>query len=92
MLVKEGPMPLFLLLLLLAPVSASAKELGELSANPYQQNSTANPYGAGSPFGRTGSTILSVLTAARSAINQRRTISPPMRHGFTMGREITAAS
>lgn len=32
-------MSLFLLFLLLAPVSASAKDLGELSASPYQQNS-----------------------------------------------------
>ena len=47
-------MPLLILLLLLAPVSASAKDLGELSANPYQHNSTANPYGAGSPFAPNG--------------------------------------
>lgn len=47
-------MSLFLLFLLLAPVSASAKDLGELSASPYQQNSTANPYGAGSPFAPDG--------------------------------------
>ena len=47
-------MPLLLLLLLLAPVSVSAKDLGELSANPYQQNSTANPYGAGSSFAPNG--------------------------------------
>lgn len=47
-------MPLLLLLLLLVPFSASAKELGELSANPYQQNSTANPFGAGSPFAPNG--------------------------------------
>lgn len=43
-------MSLIFLLLLLLPLSAFAKDLGELSANPYQQNSTANPYGAGSPF------------------------------------------
>ena len=47
-------MPLLLLFLLLAPVSASAKDLGELSANPYQENSTANPFGAGSPFAPNG--------------------------------------
>mgnify|MGYP001281248011 CR=1 FL=1 len=47
-------MPLLLLFLLLAPVSASANDLGELSANPYQQNSTANPFGAGSPFAPNG--------------------------------------
>ncbi len=47
-------MPLLLLLFLLVPVSASAKDIGELSANPYQQNSTANSYGAGSPFAPDG--------------------------------------
>jgi len=47
-------MPLLLLLLLLVPLSTSAKDLGELSANPYQQNSTANPFGAGSPFAPNG--------------------------------------
>ena len=31
-------MPLLLLLFLLVPLSTSAKDLGELSANPYQQN------------------------------------------------------
>lgn len=45
----------FLLLSLLpAPLSVHAEYLGELSANPYQQNSTANPYGAGSPFASNG--------------------------------------
>ncbi|MBS0156597.1 MAG: hypothetical protein JSS38_18590 [Nitrospira sp.] len=47
-------MPLLLLLFLIAPVSVSAKDLGELSANPHQQNSTANPFGAGSPFAPNG--------------------------------------
>ncbi len=43
-------MPLLLLLLLLVPPLVSAKDLGELSANPYQQNSTSNQFGAGSSF------------------------------------------
>lgn len=47
-------MTLLLLLLLLVPLSTSAKDLGELSANPYQQNSMANPFGAGSPFAPNG--------------------------------------
>ena len=42
-------MPLLLLLLLLCPLSASAEYLGELSANPYAPDSTANPFGV-SPF------------------------------------------
>lgn len=47
-------MSLLLLWLLLVPLSTSAKDLGELSANPYQQNFTANSYGAGSPFAPNG--------------------------------------
>jgi len=42
--------PFLLLFLLPLPLSVHADDLGELSANPYQQDSTANPYGAGSPF------------------------------------------
>ena len=42
-------MPLFLLLLLLCPLSASAEDLGDLSANQFDSDSTANPFGAGSP-------------------------------------------
>ena len=42
----------FLLLVLLLPLSVSvhAEDLGELSANPFNPDSTSNPYGAGSPF------------------------------------------
>jgi hypothetical protein len=38
---------LFLLLFLLLPlpVSVHAEDLGELSANPYDPDSTSNPYG-----------------------------------------------
>jgi hypothetical protein len=43
-------LPLFILVLLLVPVFAHAEYLGDLSANPYAPNSTANPYGGGSPF------------------------------------------
>jgi hypothetical protein len=37
-------------LLLLFPLSVHAEDLGELSANPFNPNSTSNPFGAGSPF------------------------------------------
>jgi hypothetical protein len=37
-------------LLLLLPLSVHAEDLGELSANPYNPDSTSNPFGAGSPF------------------------------------------
>ena len=64
-------MPLLLLLFLLVPVSASAKDLGELSANPYQQNSTANRFGAGSPFAPNGiNNPFSPYGTALSAINR----------------------
>ena len=47
-------MPVFLLLLLLFPLSASAEDLVDLSANPFDSDSTANPFGAGSPFNPDG--------------------------------------
>ena len=37
-------------ILLLLPLSAHAEDLGELSANPFNPDSTSNPFGAGSPF------------------------------------------
>jgi hypothetical protein len=41
---------LLLFLLLPLPLLVHAEDLGELSANPYNPDSTSNPYGAGSPF------------------------------------------
>ena len=41
---------LIFLLLLSLPFSVNAEDLGELSANPYNPDSTSNPFGAGSPF------------------------------------------
>jgi hypothetical protein len=38
------------LLLLPQPLSLHAEDLGELSANTYNPDSTSNPFGAGSPF------------------------------------------
>ena len=32
------------------PLSVHAEDLGELSANPFNPDSTSNPFGAGSPF------------------------------------------
>jgi hypothetical protein len=42
------PKAVFLLLLL--PLSVHAKDLGEMSANPFNPDSTSNPFEAGSPF------------------------------------------
>ena len=36
------------------PVSLQAEDLGNLSANPYDADSTANPFGKGSPFAPNG--------------------------------------
>ena len=45
-----GVVFLLLFLLLPLPLSVHAEDLGELSANPYNPNSTSNLFGAGSPF------------------------------------------
>jgi hypothetical protein len=37
-------------LILLLPLSVNAEHLGELSANPFNPDSTSNPFGAGSAF------------------------------------------
>ena len=45
-----GVVFLLLLLLLPLPLSVRAEDLGELSANPFNPDSTANPFGAGNPY------------------------------------------
>jgi hypothetical protein len=45
------PVLFFLLLLLLPlPLPVHAEDLGDLSANSFNPDSTSNPVGAGSPF------------------------------------------
>lgn len=41
---------LFLIVLLLVPRGVEAEYLGNLSADPFDPDSTANPFGAGNPF------------------------------------------
>jgi hypothetical protein len=41
---------LFASLFLLIPLTVHAEDLGNLSANVFDPNSSANPYGAGNPF------------------------------------------
>ncbi len=41
---------LLLVMLPLLPLSIQAEDLGELSANPFNPDSTSNPFGAGSSF------------------------------------------
>ena len=36
--------------ILFLPLSVHAEDLGKLSANPFNPDSTSNPFGAGSPF------------------------------------------
>ena len=73
---------LVLLLLLSFPLPVHAEYLGELSANPYAPNSTANPHGRGSPhapnsvtnpFGHYGSPF-----SKQSATNPYATDAPSL--------------
>jgi hypothetical protein len=43
-------------LILLMPLSVHAENLGELSANPFNPDSTSNPFGAGNPYNPNSST------------------------------------
>ena len=56
---------LLAVLLSLIPISVQAEHLGELSANPYDSDSTANPFGAGSPFSNQFATIPFATDAPR---------------------------
>ncbi len=72
--VRGAMMPLLFLLFLLAPLSSPAEDIGELSANPYQQNSTANPFGAGSPFAPNG--INNLFSPYGSAFSKQSAKNP----------------
>jgi hypothetical protein len=55
----------FLLLLSLGAAPAWAEDLGELSANPFNPESTSNPFGAGSEkIKGSGVFILALVTTA----------------------------
>ena len=41
---------LAVLLLLFTPIAVQAEDLGNLSANPFDPDSTSYPFGAGNPF------------------------------------------
>jgi hypothetical protein len=43
-----------LVLLLMSPLTLQAEDLGNLSANRFDSDSTANPFGKGSPFAANG--------------------------------------
>ena len=54
---QEAPMktlPIMLLIILLSVATVNAEDLGNLSANPFDPDSTANPFGKGSPFAANG--------------------------------------
>ena len=81
----------FLLLLLLCPLSVQAEYLGDLSANPYAPTRHPIPTEPAVPSSLTASTIPTVPTAVRSATNPRRILSPPTRHGSMTSKEIIVA-
>jgi hypothetical protein len=83
---------LLLFLLLPLPLSVHAEDLGELSANPFNPDSTSNPFGAGSPFKADGLNNPFSPTAVPSATNRRRIpmrLTPP---SSTISRVSTGAS
>jgi hypothetical protein len=47
---------MLLLMLLTVPQATVAEDLGTLSANPFDPDSTSNPFGKGSPFAANGIT------------------------------------
>jgi len=57
----------------------ASDDLGNLSANPFNYESSSNPFGKGNPFAPNGIIIPTVPTAARSATGRRPIPSPPMR-------------
>jgi len=79
-------------LLVLIPLTVHAEDLGELSANPFNPDSTSNPFGAGSPFKPDGLNNPFSPTAVPSAINRRRIPLRRMHRGSTTSRGTIAAS
>lgn len=71
---------LFVLLVSLWGISVSAEDLGRLSANRFDPESTSNPYGAGSPVptDMEVSTIHMDRTAVLSVPDQLTTLTQPM--------------
>lgn len=79
-------------LLVLIPFTVHADHLGNLSANEFDPNSTASPYGAGSPYLQTASRM---SWASRQSLQQSVRHEPPTRPrhlGCTISREPTGAS
>lgn len=70
----------------------AAEDLDNLSANLFLYESTANPFGKGSPSRRTASTIASAPTVAPSAIHQPRIPLRPTPRGSTTSRATIEGS
>ncbi len=89
------PIPRLIMCLLLCAAfltQAHAEDLGNLSANPFDFNSTANPFGQGSPFAPNEVNNLFSPYGSPSAINQPPTPSPPMRRAYMTSKETIAES
>ena len=67
-------MPVFLLLILFLPLSVHSEDLGELSLNPFNLESTSNPSGAGSPFKQDG--VNNPFSPYGSPFSNRSTTNP----------------
>lgn len=86
---------LLAVLLSLIPLTVQAEDLGDLSANEFDPNSVANPFGAGSPFSPTSVTnqvgIYGSPFSNRSATNPFATDAPRLydQQGNYRGRLST---
>lgn len=83
---------LLAVLFVLIPFTIHAENLGNPSANEFDHNSVANPFGAGSSSRRIASRTSLASMAVRSAINQSRIPMRPMHHACTIRKETIAAS
>ena len=85
---------IFLLLLLILPLPpfVHAEDLGELSTNPFNPDSTSNSFGAGSPFKPDG--LNNPFSPYGSPFSNQSATNPlpPTRLGSMTSRETIAAS
>ena len=72
-----------LVTILLSAAIGRAEDLGTLSANPFDFESSSNAFGKGSPFAPNGINNLFSPTAVHSAISLRRIPLPPTRRSET---------
>ena len=87
---------LLLCFVLLVSFTVHAEDLGELSANPYNPNSIANPFGAGNPFNPNSVTnpfgVYGNPYSNRSATNPFATEAPAGRLSGYFSKEMGTIS